>query len=156
MLTKILTPEIITAAIDGFESQKRRIDNQIAELRAMLFGSAAETNTITEATPESASRKRRKISAAVRRKMALGQKARWAKSRGEAEPPAPDTVIAPKTKRRISKEGMARIIAATKKRWAAVKAAQAKSAATKNAVPARKKVAVKKASNKSASVENDQ
>ena len=156
MPTKILTPEIITAAIDGFESQKRRIDNQIAELRAMLFGSPAETNTITEATPESSIRKRRKISAAARRKMALGQKARWARMRGEAEPPAPDTAIAPKTKRRISKEGMARIIAATKKRWAAVKAAQAKSAATKNAVPARKKVAVKKASNKSASVENDQ
>jgi hypothetical protein len=110
----------------------------------MLFGSAAETNTITEATPESASRKRRKISAAVRRKMALGQKARWARMRGEAEPPAPDTAIAPKTKRRISKEGMARIIAATKKRWAAVKAAQAAGLAeTKKAAPARKKVAVK-------------
>jgi hypothetical protein len=81
----------------------------------------------------------------------------WAKiSRGEAEPPAPDIVVAPKAKRRISKEGMARIIAATKKRWAAVKAVQAKSAATKNAALARKKVAVKKASNKSASVENDQ
>jgi hypothetical protein len=141
MPTKILTPEIITAAIDGFESQKRRIDNQIAELRAMLFGSPADT--ITEATPESSIRKRRKISAAARRKMALGQKARWARIRGEAEPPAPDTVVAPKTKRRISKEGMARIIAATKKRWAAVKAAQAGLAETKKAAPARKKVAVK-------------
>src|ERR1035441_1303835 len=28
--------EIINAAIEGFESQKRRIDDQIAELRAML------------------------------------------------------------------------------------------------------------------------
>lgn len=39
MLT--LTTEIIQAAIDGFESQKQRIDVQIAELRAMLTGSPA-------------------------------------------------------------------------------------------------------------------
>ena len=29
-----LTPEFITAAIEGFESQKTKIDAQIAELRA--------------------------------------------------------------------------------------------------------------------------
>ena len=31
-----LTPEIITAAIEGFKAEKTRIDQQIAELRAML------------------------------------------------------------------------------------------------------------------------
>src|SRR5690348_17878435 len=36
-----LTPEIIHAAIDGFEAQKRKIDSQIAELRAMLNGGPA-------------------------------------------------------------------------------------------------------------------
>ena len=40
MPTHKLTPEIITAAIEGFEQQKRRIDTQIAELRAMLPGGA--------------------------------------------------------------------------------------------------------------------
>jgi hypothetical protein len=38
-----LTAEIITAAIEGFESQKRRIDDQIAELHALLPGGPAET-----------------------------------------------------------------------------------------------------------------
>jgi hypothetical protein len=33
-----LTPEIITAAILGFEEQKRHIDSQISELKAMLAG----------------------------------------------------------------------------------------------------------------------
>jgi len=33
-----LTSEIIAAAIEGFESQKRHIDGQIAELRQMLDG----------------------------------------------------------------------------------------------------------------------
>jgi len=33
-----LTNEIIAAAIDGFEGHKKRIDQQVAELRAMLSG----------------------------------------------------------------------------------------------------------------------
>jgi len=56
-----LTYEIITAAILGFEEQKRQIDTKIAELRAMLPGGPA-----TPATPEAPTRKRRKFSAAAR------------------------------------------------------------------------------------------
>jgi hypothetical protein len=33
-----LTPEIISAAIEGFESQKTKLDGQIAELRSLLAG----------------------------------------------------------------------------------------------------------------------
>src|ERR1035437_7982591 len=106
-----LTTEIITAAILGFEEQKRHIDTQIAELRAVLPGGPTEP----AARPEPPTRKRKRFSAASRRKMAMAQKARWAMLRGESEPPAP--AKAPKAKRRISEEGMKRIIAATKKRW---------------------------------------
>ena len=120
MPTHKLTPEIITAAIEGFESQKRHIDTQIAELRSILSGGPAES----AATPE-APAKKRKISADARRTMALGQKARWAKVRGESEPSAPvATPEPPKKKRRISEEGMKRIIAATKKRWRLARAAK--------------------------------
>ena len=130
-----LTHEIIVAAIEGYESQKKRIDAQIAELRAILSLGPAETAT----TPEPATRKRKRFSAASRRKMAMAQKARWAKIKGKSEPPAP--AKATKPKRRISKEGMARIIAATKKRWAAIHKAQkagAKAPAKKKMSPARK------------------
>jgi hypothetical protein len=125
-----LTPEIIAAAIIGFEQQKLHIDTQIAELRSLLTGGPAEP---TAAAPGAPTRKRR-VSAAARRKMALGQKARWAKVRGESEPATPE---APKPKRRISKEGMARIIAATKKRWAAFHKAEKPAPKTKLS-PARK------------------
>lgn len=64
--------------------------------------------------PETAKLKGRKRSLAVRRRMALAQKERWAKM---SEPPAPTKLKPAKPKRRISPEGMARIIAATKKRW---------------------------------------
>ena len=75
-----LTAEIIHAAIEGFESQKRRIDSQIEELRQLLNGGSAETGA-ESGTPA----RKRKISAAGRRRMAAAQKARWAKIRGEAD-----------------------------------------------------------------------
>lgn len=140
MPTQKLTAEIITAAIEGFESQQRRIDTQIAELRAMLPGGPAET----AATPEAPIRKRR-VSAAARRKMALAQKARWAKIRGESEPTqaaAPPT----KPKRKLSAAAKAKLVA-NLKRARAAKAAKAKPAVAKKAVvkmAAPKKVAAKK------------
>jgi hypothetical protein len=139
-----LTTEIIAAAIDGFEGQKKRIGQQIAELRAMLSGKTAEA----AATPGAPKRKRRKMSAAGRKAVAEAQRKRWARIRGESGPSAPATAEAqkaPKPKRRISAEGMKRIIAATKKRWRLVKAAKPVSTATKKAAPPTKKVGVKKA-----------
>src|ERR1035441_1172520 len=96
-----LTGEIITAAILGFEEQKRQIDTRIAELRAMLPGVPA-----TPTTPEAPTKKRKRFSAAARRRMKEAQQRRWAKIRGESEPPALATLEAPKPKRRISKAGM--------------------------------------------------
>jgi hypothetical protein len=119
MPTPKLTPEIIAAAIVGFEHQKTQIDHQIAELRSMLTGP-----TETATTPEAPAPKRKKFSAASRRKMAMAQKARWAKIKGEAAPQAP--VPAPKPKRKLSAAGRKAIIAATKRRWAAVRAAAKK------------------------------
>ena len=141
-----LTHEIINAALLGFEQQKTHIDAKIAELRALLPGGPAASAT----TPELTKRKRKKFSAASRRKMALAQKARWAKIKGESKPSA--SAKPPKAKRRFSKEGMARIIAATKKRWRLQKAAAKAKSTAKKAVPARKKAAVKRAVTKKATV----
>jgi hypothetical protein len=131
MPTQKLTAEIITAAILGFEEQKRHIDTKIGELRAMLPGGPAET----AATPEVPTRRRKKFSAATRKRMKEAQQRRWAKIRGESEPPAPATQEPAKPKRKLSKAGRANIVAALKKRWAAVKTAPV----------AAKKTAVKKA-----------
>src|ERR1039458_1930417 len=114
MPTQKLTPEIITAAILGFEGQKRHIDTQIAELRALLSSGPAET----AAPPEPATRKRRKMSAAARKRIGDAQRKRWAESQKATEPPAP--LAAPKPKRKLSKAGRAAIVAATKNRWAAI------------------------------------
>ena len=152
MPTPRLTPDIISAAIDGFESQKRRIDDQIAELRAMLSGSPTET-AASRAAP---ARKRRKFSADALRRMREAQQRRWAKVRGETAPPAAmPKAPKPKRKRKLSAAGRKAISDATKKRWAAfhaAKAEQPKKAAKKRAAkkPTVKKAAVKAAPAKAA------
>jgi hypothetical protein len=112
---------MITAAIEGFEAQKKRIDTHIAELRAMASGAPAAA----PAKPERALGKGRKFSAEAKQKMREAQQRRWAKTRGETVSATEEAPAAAKPKRRISEEGMQRIIAATKKRWAAKKEAAA-------------------------------
>ncbi|MGA2715983.1 MAG: hypothetical protein ABSG41_23010 [Bryobacteraceae bacterium] len=117
---------------------------RVAGIDPVLFRSPTN-GTPARIEAQNPVRKRRKFSAASRRKMALAQQARWARVKGEIAPP-PATVKTPKPKRRISPEGLKRIIAATKKRWrlqrAAKKAALARKAAPKKVAG---KAAVKKA-----------
>jgi hypothetical protein len=112
-----LTTEILTAAIDGFEMQKTRIDARIAEIRQMLDGGSRST----VATSESPRRKRRKISKAGGAAIAAAQRKRWAEFKKHQVTPE-----APKPKRKLSAAGRRAIIAATKKRWAAKRAEAAK------------------------------
>ena len=127
-----LTPEIIIAAILGFEEQKRHIDTTIAGLRAVLSGGPAEPASSLEAPK----RKRRNMSAAARARIAEAQRKRWAASKKTSQPSTP--AAAPKPKRRLSAAGRKAIIAATKKRWALKRAEAAKAAARK---PAKRKTA---------------
>ena len=104
-----LTSEIIHAAIEGFESQKRRIDAQIDELRELLKGDRTASTVTTESAPP-----RRKMSAAARKRIAAAQKARWAKVRTESGARQKST-----PKRKLSPAGRKAISEAAKKRWAA-------------------------------------
>ena len=137
MPTHKLTPEIITAAVEGFEQQKLRIDAQIAELRQMLTG----TPTATAAAPEVPKGKRRKMSAAARKRIGDAQRKRWAESKKTSSPVAPEV---PKPKRKLSAAGKKAIADATKRRWARVRA-EAATAAKAQQTPAAKKTVAKKA-----------
>jgi hypothetical protein len=115
-----LTPEIINAAILGYEEQKRHIDLEISELRGMLAG-----HTTEKGSAEAPTHHRRKMSAAGRKAIAAAQRKRWAVLK---EKSAPET--APKPKRKLSAAGRKAIIAATKKRWALKRAEEAKQTTT--------------------------
>jgi hypothetical protein len=135
MSTK-LSPEIIVAAITGFESQRQHIDSQIADLRAMLNGGRPDT------VAPSYNSQRRKVSAAARKRMAQGQRRRWAAARGASEPATPQM---PKLKRRLSAAGRAAIVAALRKRWALKRAVAARPQSVGRRKAAPKKAAVRKA-----------
>ena len=135
-----LNPEVLTAAIEGFEAQKSRLDAQIADLRAMLSGGPAKAAAIPGEPP----RKRREMSAAARKRIGDAQRKRWAASKRQSED-SQSTSEAPKPKRKLSRAGRAAIVAATKRRWALKRAQAAKA---KPAAPARKKAAAKKSASK--------
>jgi hypothetical protein len=143
MPTHKLTAEIITAAVEGFEQQKLRIDAQIAELRQMLHGGPTET----AAAPEAPKGKRRKMSAAARKRIGDAQRKRWAESKKSSGPSSPVVPEAPKPKRKLSAAGKAAIVAALKKRWAVKRAATKKTAKAQQPTPTKqgaKKATAKK------------
>jgi cell division septum initiation protein DivIVA len=117
-----LSDDLISAAIEGFEAQKRRLDEQIQELRAMLPRNGASA----ESAPGRGPRKRRRMSAEARRRIAEAQRKRWAAIRGESgTAPARQ---AQKPKRKLSPAGRKRIVEANRKRWAAARGTAVKSA----------------------------
>ena len=116
MSTKLNT-EIVAAAIAGFEEQKKRLNARIAELRQMLSPDGTDGTT-----PEP--KKRRRMSAAARARIAAAQRKRWAESREQAG--AASSTAPARKKRRLSGAGRKAIIEATKRRWAAFRKAQGK------------------------------
>ena len=134
MSTRI-SPEIMTAAIEGFEAQKQRIDSQIAELRAMLNGPQPTAAAAPQTT------KRSTMSAAGRKRIAEAQRKRWAEAKGVSVPAAPAT----KPKRKLSAAGRAAIVTALKKRWAEKRAASGKLQAVAASKAPRKRTVTRKA-----------
>jgi hypothetical protein len=136
MHTRQLTAAILDAAIEGFEAQKRRIDEQIAQVRQLQNGH----QPVAVTTSEPQKRTRRKMSAAVRKRMGEAQRKRWAATGTETA-----SKVTAMPKRKLSASGRAAIVAALKKRWAAKKAGLVlvKKATAKKAAP--RKAAAKKA-----------
>jgi hypothetical protein len=108
--------ELLRAALIGYQHQLDQLDVKIAEMRGQIGGkgSGPTSTPTTAASPGiNPGAGRRTMSASARRKIATGQKRRWAefhKARRKEGPP-------PK-RRKMSAAGRERIAAATRKRWA--------------------------------------
>jgi hypothetical protein len=95
-----LDNDMLTAAIEGLQAHKKRIDEQIAEVRQRMTGVRAEP----AATPEPG-RKRRKVSAAGRKRMAEAQRKRWEARKQSGAAPKTAKPEAQKPKRKMSAAG---------------------------------------------------
>lgn len=74
--------EILEAALVAFESQRQRLDEQIAKVRSLLgrrVGLLLKSNGEAVVTSSAAApKKRRGLSAEARKRIAAAQKKRWA------------------------------------------------------------------------------
>jgi hypothetical protein len=95
------------------------IKDEIENLQNQLNSILGESTTPAE-TPKT----RRKMSKAVRAKMAEAAKLRWAVRKGAVKPAATAAVKPVKKANKMSAAGRARIVAAQKARWAKIKAAK--------------------------------
>ena len=107
LITNLTSKQLRQAA-----SLKDKIESLAKRIRK-LMGSASKP--VSEPKPK----KRRKMSAAGRARIAAAQKARWAKMKGKKLSAKP----VKKAKRKMSAAARAKISAAAKKRWAKAKAA---------------------------------
>ena len=83
--TKVDNTELLKAALEGLEAQKKRIDGQIAQVQAMIGHPKRATAKAAAAEPAPKPRRKRKLSAAARQRIAAAQKKRWAEYRKAKE-----------------------------------------------------------------------
>src|SRR5215813_626638 len=110
MPTQELTAQILAAAIEGFEAEKRRIDEQIAEVRQMLDGGRSEP----AAAPKAPGGTQRTMSAAARKRIGDAQRKRWSQSKKPSEQPTQSATTSESPKRKFSAAGRRAIAEATK------------------------------------------
>ena len=74
--------EILEAALQGLESQRQRLDEQIAEVRSLMGGRvgrpARGTKEASSTASSSSGRKKRTLTPEARKRIAAAQKKRWA------------------------------------------------------------------------------
>lgn len=76
--------EILEAALQGLESQRQKLDEQISEVRSLLSGRSSTKSNRTPAKAEAgassgrSARKKRALSQEARNRIAAAQKKRWA------------------------------------------------------------------------------
>ncbi len=111
-------------ALVGYEREKAKIEETIAEIRAQLgIRGPGRPKSVAAITGEATAVGKRTLSASARKRIAEAQRKRWAAIKGKSEPAKP--------KRKLSAAGRRAIIEATKKRWAAFHKAKAKKAVAK-------------------------
>ncbi len=83
----VANQELLSAALEGLEAQKKRIEEQIRQVQAMLGhrrGRPAAAEAAAGPAAPKATRKR-KLSPAARKRIAAAQKRRWAEYRKSQE-----------------------------------------------------------------------
>ena len=116
-------PDLLKAALVGYEHERTVIVEKIAEIRRQLGG---RSNRVATPSTNGAEPARRQMSGEARRRIAAAQRKRWAAFRKEHAPEKTRVQKAgAKPRRTMSAGGRKRIAEAQRKRWATVHAKKA-------------------------------
>jgi hypothetical protein len=115
---------LLELALKGLEAERTTIDGEIIEIRSQLSGSAT-ANTAKAVSATAAQPKRKRMSAAAKRRISEGMKRRYAELRKAGQPTGAGPV-SPKQSSGKKQNGGSRLTAAgrkklsdlMKKRWA--------------------------------------
>ncbi len=77
----VANADLLAAALEGLEAQKRRIEEQISQVQAML---GRRRGRKPAAEPAEKPARKRQLSPAARKRIAAAQKRRWAEFRKKA------------------------------------------------------------------------
>ncbi len=112
---------LMQSVISELQKERKRLEDQLHRVSAALnaFGNVYMRGSPPKAA--GATRKKRTISAAGRKRIAAAQQARWAKIKGQKV-----VSISARKGRRMSPAARKRIVAAQKARWARSRKAQKK------------------------------
>jgi hypothetical protein len=120
-LGKSIDPDILRAALIGYQQERAEIAQKIDDITRQLGGKAGPSTGGGGRT--------RGMSAAGRRRIAAAQKKRWAALKKAAGAQGKKAAVKKSGKRKMSAEGRRRIAEATRKRWEAFRAKKAASKA---------------------------
>ncbi len=87
---------ILEAALEGLQHRLEAINEKMTEVRGLLSGRAAKAPAVAESAAEKPARKRR-MSAAARKRIAEAQRRRWQQFRASQKGPGRRAKAAPKT-----------------------------------------------------------
>jgi hypothetical protein len=116
---KSIDPDILRAALIGYQQERAQLAQKIADLTRQLGGKAGPSTVEGGRTAGMSDDGRRRIAAAQRK--------RWAAQKRAAGAQGKKAAAKKSGKRRMSAEGRRRIAEATRKRWEAFRAKKAAS-----------------------------
>jgi hypothetical protein len=118
---KRIDPEILRAALTGYERERAEIAQKIADITRQLGGKAGPAKV--------KGGRKTGMSAEGRLRIAAAQRKRWAAQKKAAGAQGKKAAAKKSGKRKMSAEGRRRIAEATRKRWEAFRAKKAASKA---------------------------
>ena len=116
---------VLELALKGLEAERAKTDDEIVQIKSQLNPRSTTAQTVTAVSPTAVRSKKRRMSAAARRRISEGMKRRYAEMRKAGQPSHAESVGPNRSSSerqiggsRLTAAGRKRLSDLMKKRWA--------------------------------------